>query len=588
MKRFLATLLALAMLCGMIPAVLAAENAWADWNLTSSWSISDAETLTCTGTDLGAAHYATYNVPLNTSSVSVSLRMDAAANAGNAKYGINILGSDGAEYYFFFASGNEGGYAAILKIQNGAETYLNTSGAYPSITIGQWTEFKVVYNAGSASFYIGGSLMHTISGDYASAFNGGYLRVYSYGSPISLQQPSVEPDMWSYDTSWTMDADGVLSYSGTDSGAAHYASYIDSLDTNCVSVDLRLDGAPGGNGNFGIYLTTKTGDGYFFRCHADGYSQVVHYPAAGGEIGLNTNSNYPSVPQGEWVNFTVIYNGSSVNFYIGGQLAHSVSGDYASIFEGATLRVQSYYCPISARLNSLEPQLWTGDSVWNVGSDGVLSYNGTDGGAAHIATYNYGLDTNCISVDLRLDGAPGGNGNMGISVLTKTGDSYFFRYHADGYSQVVQYPAAGGENWLNSNSFYPSVPQGQWTNFKLIYDENTVYFFINNQLAHTVSGDYATLFAGATLRAQSYYIPVSVKLDSVEAIELSASDWNYADPWHMNSEGSISYAGTDGGAAHMAYYKNTLDTNFVSADLRSRIVAMSFCEPRSCPSLLSS
>ena len=54
---------------------------------------------------------------------------------------------------------------------------------------------------------------------------------------------------WSYADAWILNADGSLSYAGTDTGAAYQIIHRNPVDTNCVDVDLRIDGtANAGNG----------------------------------------------------------------------------------------------------------------------------------------------------------------------------------------------------------------------------------------------------------------------------------------------------------------------------------------------------
>ena len=555
--RIATLLLTLSILCSIFPYVAAAPNSdWADWTYAAAWTRNDDDSLSYAGTDTGAAYQIIHKAPVNTNCVDVDLRIDGSANAGNGGAGLFFTATNGDTYYFTY---NVQGYAAIIKNSGGVETYLNSTSAYPSVPQGEWTNFKIILEDSYIAFYIGGKLIFKEAGSFTGVWDGGTIAINDYAMPLSVRVNSLEPmqpEEWTY-TGWVKNED-VFSYDGSDLGAAHQVVYNKTVTTNCVDVDLRIDGAAAAdNGHIGVWLTAANGDAYYFMYSpVYHYASVIRYPAGGGEEYLNKGSANPVLETGTWANFKVLLEADYIAFYIDGALMHQISGDFAGVFDNAVPKINDYAIPLSARVNSLEPvqpEEWS-YSGWTKNEDG-FTYNGSNLGAAHQIVYNKTVTTNCVDVDLRIDGAAAAdNGHIGLWLTAADGDAYYFMYSpVYHYASVIRYPSEGGEEYLNKGNANPVLETGKWTNFKVLLEKDYIAFYIDGALMHLIYGEFAGVFDNAVPRINDYAVPASARINSMENVDIDdlgnkgfPEAWGYNSNWSWNEdEKALYYNGTE-------------------------------------------
>ena len=571
--RVLTWLLTLAMLCSTVPAGAATSNGWEGWTIPADWTVGDDGVAS---TDGSAEHSQLIYNSATTNQVKVSVRIDEQPTRDNAGVGL-AFNLAGETYYLCYCSGD--GSFRILKNDVSQVAYV-----YEELEIGTWYDFTFTLEETYLAISVGGVEKNRVTGDFRGRFQNVQLLLNRYAMEISLKNPDLTAigipmaDL-SY-PGWTPSDEGYVSYAGTDLGAAYQVAYNLPLDTNQVSFDLRQDGAAlAGNAHMGLIFTATNGDSYyFFYAPADGYAAVKRYPAGGGEEFINpTGGVYPIITQGQWVNFRVIYSDTSADFYIDNVLQHSVPGDFSATFQDATAAAQSYATPISARFVTAEhfEDPWAAFSYvspWVLDGENVLSYAGTDGGAAYAFLTKAGVETNYVSMDMRIDSTPmAGNANVSLRLDAANGDSYLFQYVAgSGYAAILRILAAGGEEYLNTTSCYPSVPVGEWVNFKLIYNSTGLDFYIGDQLAFHLEGDYAEILKGAKVGVSDYYTPLSVRMGSLGPVE-PWTDWS-GSGWTLQDDGSVRYTG---GELGMYSYGKPLSANTLEFDIKLNGAALS-------------
>ena len=216
---------------------------------------------------------------------------------------------------------------------------------------------------------------------------------------------------------------------------------------------------------------------------------------------------------------------------------------------------------------------WTYAAPWTYDAQqDALSYSGSDLGAPYRVSHNSPVTTNCVDFSVRLDGAPAaGNAHVGLWYTCLNGDVYYFTYNAGGgYAAIVQYPAGGGETYLNTGSANPVITQGEWTDFKVVLEDDYLAFYIGGALMHRVAGEFNGVFDGGVPALNDYAYPASFRVNSLETQTLGwLSEWTADAGWKLAAgETALSYNGADLGAAYRVSHDGAVTTNCVDVSLR--------------------